>query len=233
MSDPTSPAAVKVALVDIDGTLLDSNHAHALAWVEVLRRHGHEQPYDKLRTAIGKGGDKVLGELVGIDDEGEEGQRISKERREIFAKEHLPSLQPTHGARALLERLQAENIRVVIATSAGGDELKGLLRQAGVEDLIDTAASSSDAEQSKPDPDIVTAALKKAGVEATEAVMLGDTPYDIQAARAAGVGTIALRSGGWWDDAALEGALAIYTDPAELLERFEQSPFRATGTALA
>jgi phosphoglycolate phosphatase-like HAD superfamily hydrolase len=98
--------------------------------------------------------------------------------------------------------------------------LNGLLEQAGLADLIDVPATADDAEKSKPDPDIVQAALAKTGIEAHQAIMLGDTPYDIQAARAEGVGTVALRCGGWWKDVDLAGAIGIYDDPAELLSRW-------------
>jgi phosphoglycolate phosphatase-like HAD superfamily hydrolase len=113
----------------------------------------------------------------------------------------------------------ADGLVLVVATSAG-DELGALLKQAGLADLIEVAATSDDAEKSKPDADIVQAALAKAGIGAHQAIMLGDTPYDIQAARSAGVGTVALRCGGWWKDADLAGAIGIYDDPADLLSRW-------------
>ena len=119
----------------------------------------------------------------------------------------------------MLERMLADGLILVVATSAG-DELSALLKQAGLADLIEVAATSDDAEKSKPDADIVQAALAKAGIEAHHAIMLGDTPYDIQAASAAGVGTVALRSGGSWKDPDLAGAIGIYDDPADLLSRW-------------
>ena len=119
--------------------------------------------------------------------------------------------------------LRDDGFRLVIATSASGEELQGLLEQAGVDDLIHEAASSSDADHSKPDPDIVVAALQKAGVAPDAAVMLGDTPYDIESAGKAGVRTIAFRCGGRWGDDAFEGAAAIYDDPAGLLAAIDDS----------
>jgi phosphoglycolate phosphatase-like HAD superfamily hydrolase len=112
----------------------------------------------------------------------------------------------------------------VVATSAGADELALLLRQAQVDDLIEQATTSDEAGRSKPDPDIVCAALAKGGLRPEAAIMLGDTPYDIEAAARAGVASIAFRCGGWWDDRALAGALAIYDDPAALLADFDRSP---------
>ncbi len=209
-------AMPKAVLIDVDGTLLDSNDAHARAWVDVLREHGHDVPFERVRALIGKGGDKLLAEVVGFDDTTDEGQRLSTERRERFAHAYLPTCRPTRGARALLEAIRDRGWKRVIATSASGEELDALLKQAGVDDLVDDATTSSDADDSKPDPDIVESALRKAGASADEVVMLGDTPYDVESAGKAGVATIALRCGGWWTDDAFAGAAAIYDDPAAL-----------------
>lgn len=214
-----NPTPFKAVLLDVDGTLLNSNDAHARSWVEVLERHGHSCAYSRVRALIGKGGDKLLPELVGIGPGDRAYAQISDERTALFLARYLPGLSPTRGARSLVERMRADGLVLVVATSAG-DELCALLEQARVADLIEVAATSEDAEKSKPDPDIVQAALAKAGVEAHQAIMLGDTPYDIQAARGAGVGTVVLRCGGWWKDADLAGAIGIYNDPADLLSRW-------------
>ena len=219
----TSPTR-KAVLIDVDGTLLDSNDAHANAWVEVLTRAGYDAPYDRIRSLIGKGGDKLLEEAVGVDEDSDEGERLSEERVAVVRDRFLKSLRPTTGARALLERLRDDGVQLIVATSATGEELRGLLKQADVADLIDASSTSQDADASKPDPDIVVAALRKAGVDAKDAVMLGDTPYDIESARKAGVDTIVFRCGGFWDDAALGDAVAIYDDPGSLLNALEGSP---------
>jgi HAD superfamily hydrolase (TIGR01509 family) len=211
--------AVRAVLLDVDGTLLDSNDAHARSWVEVFVRHGMPIGFERVRALIGKGGDKLLPELTGIDADSPRGKELSAERRKLFLEKFLPTLRPTRGARALIQQLKAKGVSVVIATSANGKELAALLRQAGVDDLIERATSSDDG-ASKPDPDIVRAALEEAKVAAEDAVMVGDTPYDIEAAKRAGMRTIALRCGGWWDDAALGGAVAIYDDPAALALSF-------------
>ncbi len=217
-------APTEAVLLDIDGTLLDSNDAHARSWADVFSRHGLPPTFEQVRPLIGKGGDKLLAELVGVDHESLQGKQLGDERRELFLKQYLPRLKPTPGARELVQRLRDDGIKVVIATSAKGQELQALLRQAGVEDLIEEATTSDDAEQSKPDPDIVHAALQRARVQPVEAMMVGDTPYDVEAARAAGVDTIALRCGGWWDDAALAGAVALYDHPAALVRAWQASP---------
>ena len=216
----------RAALLDVDGTLLDSNDAHASAWVDVLREEGIEVEQARVRRMIGMGGDKVLPELTGIEKESPRGERISERRSAIFRERYLPTLGPFPGARALLERLRAEGWTLTIATSAAEDELQGLLERAGVADLVRRRTTSDDAENSKPDPDIVEAALERAGATAAEAIMLGDPPYDVEAALRAGVRVIALRSGGW-DDASLRGAIAIYDDTADLLTRFDRSPYAA------
>jgi phosphoglycolate phosphatase-like HAD superfamily hydrolase len=215
---------LKAILLDIDGTLIDSNDAHARCWVEALQMHRRPVSYEQVRPLIGKGGDRLLHELVGIDDASVEGIRIAEDRKEIFQRAYLPALKPTMGTRALLQWLKGNQLLLVVATSAGPEEVGALLRQAGVADLIDCTASSGDAEDTKPAPDIVQSALGLAGVKACEAILIGDTPYDIQAAAAAQVDTLAVRCGDWWNDDELRGAICIYDDPADLLKRIEVSP---------
>jgi HAD superfamily hydrolase (TIGR01509 family) len=215
-------ASLRVALLDIDGTLIYSNDAHARAWVAAFARYGYVVPFEQVRPLIGKGGDKLIPELTGLDPHSVEGKLISAARAELFRRE-LPSLRPTPGARALLVRMLDQGLELVVATSAKADEVTALLQQAGVADLIHAASSADDAESSKPDPDIVQAALRKTGRHPSEAVLLGDTPYDIEAATRARVPAIALRSGGW-TDASLAGAIAIYDDPADLLNHYDESP---------
>lgn len=205
-------------LLDIDGTLVDSNGAHAAAWSDAFAAHGRHHPPEQIRPLIGKGGDKLLRELASLDHESGEGEEISEARAEIFKRRYLPTLQPTAGAARLVAWLIESRRKVVIATSAQADEVKALLAICGGEVLADDATTSDDADRSKPDPDIVVAALKKSGATADKAIMIGDTPYDIEAAGRAGIATVALRCGGW-DDTSLAGAVAIFQDPQELLER--------------
>jgi phosphoglycolate phosphatase-like HAD superfamily hydrolase len=229
---PRAPGpALRTILLDIDGTLIDSNDAHARAWVDALRTHGYVVPFEEVRPLIGMGGDKLVPELTGLDPESGEAKRLGETRSKLFLERELPTLRPTTGARALLEHLTWLGMELVVATSAKSSEVQALLEQAGVADLIPLASSSSDADRSKPDPDIVQAALRKSGSLAAQSVMVGDTPYDIEAAGRAKVPSIALRCGGWWDDTALRGATAIYDDPAGLLERFDESPIGSAVSA--
>lgn len=217
-------AKPKAVILDVDGTLIDSNDAHARAYVEAGEEMGVEISYDVVRPLIGMGGDKLLPRAAGIEEESDEGQRLTERKKEIFSERHLPRLEATPGARELLHRLRDDGMKLVVATSAKRDTLEGLLERAGIADLIQDSTSSSDAEESKPAPDIVAAALEQTGFPAEEVVMLGDTPYDVEAAERAGVRIVAVRTGGW-DDEALGGALEVYDDPAQVLARYEESVF--------
>jgi HAD superfamily hydrolase (TIGR01509 family) len=214
---------IRAVILDVDGTLLDSNDAHARAFVEAGAELGHEADFQTVRRLIGKGGDKLIPEAFGFSQESGEGQALDERKKQIFAERYLPHLEATPGARSLLEALREQGLELVVATSAGGDEVDGLLEQAGLDDLVQAATSSSDAEDSKPDPDIVEAALEKTGCSADQVVMLGDTPYDVEAATRAGIAIVAVRCGGW-GDADLAGAVAVYDDPAALLAPLGESP---------
>jgi HAD superfamily hydrolase (TIGR01509 family) len=215
--------SIKAVLLDIDGTLIDSNDAHTRAWVQTLQRHGRSVSYEQIRSLIGKGSDKVFAEVLGIESDSVLAKHITKDRTELLLTSFIPNLDPTPSARLLVQRMKSEGLRLVIASSSG-EELPALLAQAGLQDLLDTAVSSDEVKESKPDGDIIEVALRKAGVPPTQAVMVGDTPYDIAAAKAAGVKCIALRCGGYWDDAALSEAAAIFDDPATLLRDWAESP---------
>lgn len=217
---------VKAVLLDIDGTLVDSNDAHAEAWVDVLSNFGYAPRFSEVRRLIGKGGDKLLPEVTRVESTTTLGKLISEQRTERFLKRYAPRLKPFPQARELLERLRADGYRLVTATSANAEELGVLLRIAGIEDLIYERTSASDAKDSKPDPDIVKAALTNAECDPERALFLGDTPYDVEAALKAKVRVVALRSGGW-NDAELEGASAVYDSVADLLHRYDASPFAA------
>ncbi|HUQ19477.1 MAG TPA: HAD family hydrolase [Gemmatimonadaceae bacterium] len=217
-------------LFDIDGTLIDSNGAHARSWVETLAEAGYEVPFDVIWPMIGMGGDKLLPTASGIESDSAIGERLTKRRWEIFQKKYLPSLRPMPGARDLVERMKGDGLRLVIATSAGGDELDELLEIAGVGDLMDARATSSDAKASKPDPDIVQAAVRASRIQPENLIMLGDTPYDVQAAIGAHVNLVGLLCGGW-TALELSGATAVYDDPADLLRWYDRSPLSVDALA--
>lgn len=219
---------IKGVLLDIDGTLVLSNDAHAKSWVGALAKFGYHVEYSAVRPLIGMGSDKLLPQLVeGLDSESNHGKKISKVREEIFLKEYAKDLKPTPGSRALVAKFKDAGLKLMAASSAGSQTLKCLLKAAQVDDLLTQATTSDDAGKSKPDPDIVHAALEKINLDPTDVLMVGDTPYDIEAAGRAGVQVVAVRCGGW-KDKNLEGAIAIYDDPADILAQFETSPFAMT-----
>lgn len=213
---------LKGVIFDIDGTLVDSNDAHAQSWVDTFAEAGYEVPFDAVRPLIGMGADKLLPQTVAIRHDSEEGKKLTKRRSEIFRERYLPKLRPLEGSRELVKRIKSEGLKAIVATSAKDEELKGLLKAARVEDLMEEKATASDAKRSKPDPDIVEAAIAESDIPAENLVMIGDTPYDVEAAAKADVRTIAFRSGGWTDES-LRGAVEIYDGPADLLARYESS----------
>jgi HAD superfamily hydrolase (TIGR01509 family) len=215
---------IEGVLLDVDGTLIDSNDAHARSWSEALREFGRDVPPAKVRPLIGMGGDKLIPRFLGVDADSETGKRFAKRRGQIFRDRYVPHLRLTRGAKDLVKRLRDEGLTLIIATSAAESELETMLKQVGLDDLIEKKTSSRDVESSKPDPDIVHAALEKANLSPKNAIMLGDTPYDVEAASKAYVATVALLCGGWTADA-LAGALAIYQDPADIVRHFTSSPF--------
>ncbi|QEH34865.1 Phosphoglycolate phosphatase [Aquisphaera giovannonii] len=215
--------SVRGVLLDMDGTLVDSNDAHARSWEKAFSEFGVDASYEEIRARIGKGGDKMVGEIAGWSYESPEGKRLSERRQEIFLKEYLPTIQAFPKAQELLARMHEAGLKLVIATSGKDVELKPLMFRCGADRYIEEKTTSDDAKESKPDPDIVHAALERIGLPADQVVLLGDTPFDIQAAGDAGVRTIALKSGGWGPDG-LVGAIAIYEDAADLLAHFDESP---------
>ena len=213
---------LKGVIFDVDGTLVDSNDAHAQSWVDTFREAGYDVPFDKVRPLIGMGGDKLLPDTIGISRDSDEGKKLGERRGKIFSSKYLPHLQPLPGARELVLRVKRDGLKAIVATSAKDKELKGLLKAAHVEDLMEEKATASDAKHSKPDPDIVRAAIEESDISPQHLVMIGDTPYDVEAAGKARVRTIAFLSGGWTKED-LKGAIEVYDGPADLLAHYESS----------
>jgi HAD superfamily hydrolase (TIGR01509 family) len=215
-------------ILDVDGTLVDSNHAHAQSWVDAFAEHGITVAYEDVRRSIGMGGDKLMPSVAGVEEDSPEGQRIAARRAEMFKEVWLPRLRAFPRTRELLQRFRDEGLTIAVASSAKKEELEPLLERAGVADLLKKRTSSDDASSSKPDPDIVHAALKATNCAAERAVMLGDTPYDVEAAHRAGVHAVAFECGGWSRDE-LPGAEEVYADAADLLSKYETSIFARIG----
>jgi len=212
--------AIRAVIFDVDGTLVDSNDGHARAWVDALAEAGYQVPFERIRPLIGMGGDKVLPLVAGLSSDDAKG--IAERRDAIFAERYLPQVRPLPGAHDLLRRLYTEGFRLAVASSSKKDLLERLLKLVGAEDVFEVTTSSDDVDSSKPDPDVVHVALERLREPAADVVMIGDTPYDIEAAGRARVRAIAFRSGGW-KDSDLRDAIEIYDGPLDLLQHFDAS----------
>jgi HAD superfamily hydrolase (TIGR01509 family) len=210
------------ALFDVDGTLIDSNGAHAETWAQAFRDHGVQVAAVDIRPLIGMGGDKLIPAVAHVSADSPLGKVVSAGKKALFA-ELLKTLRPTPGARALIEFLRDQGVDLVVATSADDREMTALLEQAALADLMPQRASKNDASGSKPDPDIVHAAMARVGARPETSVLIGDTPYDIEAASRAGIPCIAFRSGGHWSDDDLGQATHLFDDPAGFLQALRQS----------
>ncbi len=216
----------EAVIFDIDGTLIDSVDLHAEGWQAALRHFGHEVPFADIRAQIGKGGDLLMAALLPEDEVRRRGDEISEYRLDLFRREYLDRVRPFPMVRELFERIRADGRRIALASSARKEELVRYKEIAGIADLLHAETSSDDAERSKPHPDIFQAALERLdGIAADRAIVVGDTPYDAEAAGKAGLRTIGLLCGGWSEaDLRKAGCIAIYRDPADLLHQYDDSP---------
>jgi len=215
-------------LFDIDGTLVDSNEQHISAWADALRAFGYEFDRQSIHEQVGKGGDNLVPSLL-PEASREEVERLGAAEGEAFKARYRSQVRPFPGAKALIERAARDGKQVVLASSASRDELKYWVKLLDVAPLLAATTSRDDVAHSKPSPDIFRAALDKiAPVQPWEAVVVGDTPYDLSAATKCGMASIAVRSGGFADDV-LKAAhpLALYDEVAALLAGYERSPLVA------
>jgi HAD superfamily hydrolase (TIGR01509 family) len=210
-------------LFDVDGTLVDTPYLHAVCWTEALRQHGHRVTSATVHRAIGMGSDKILDHLLG-DDRDREADDALRDAHLTLYKQHWGRLQPLPGAADLLRWCDGRGLRVVLASSASEEELAALCSAIGADDVVDAATSSADADESKPAPDIVEAALEQSGMHADDAVFVGDAVWDGQAAVKAGLRFVAVTCGGTSEgELADSGAVEVWRDPAHLLENVERS----------
>jgi HAD superfamily hydrolase (TIGR01549 family) len=211
----------KAAIFDVDGTLLDSVDLHALAWHEALVKFGHDVGFQQVRGQIGKGGDKLIPHFLSEDAQRDHGKEMEEWRGNRFKSEYLPLVRPFSAVPDLLRRVKDAGVRIAIASSAKKDELDKYLDIACIGDLVDVTTSSDDVEESKPAPDIFEAVLKKLGVKGRDAVAIGDTPYDAEAAGKAKLVTIGVLCGGFTEDSLRQaGCAQVYPGPAALLACF-------------
>jgi HAD superfamily hydrolase (TIGR01509 family) len=212
-----------VAILDIDGTLVDTNYHHAIAWFRAFRQHGIVLPICRIHRHIGMGGDQLIGAITDERFEEREGDSIRAAEKVLYM-ELIGEVEPMQGARQLLEEIKRRGHSVVLASSAKADEVEHYVELLDARTIADAWTTSADVEQTKPQPDLVNSALQKARADAKDAVMVGDTPWDVQAAKSAKVPTIAVRTGGFGQDELEEaGAAAVFESVAELLERIDET----------
>lgn len=217
---------IKAVIFDVDGTLIDSVDLHAQAWVEAFAHFGIVVSHADARGQIGKGGDQLLPVFLTEDRVARDGEAIESFRSDLFKRKFLSQVRPFPGVRALFECLRAEGMAIALASSGKAEEVAHYQELLGITDLVDVTTTSDDAERSKPYPDIFEAALAKlAPVRASEAIVVGDTPYDAQAAKAAGLATIGVLCGGFpAADLRAAGCAALYQDAQWLRDGFADSP---------
>ena len=215
--------AVGAALLDVDGTLIDSNYQHALAWFRAFREHGFVLPVWRIHRAIGMGGDQLVPALLGKDVDEKQGDEIRDTRGPIY-KELMPEVQPLEGAHELIADLKERGLTIVLASSSPEDDLEHYLEVLDARDLADAWTTEEDVEATKPAPDLVRAALGKAGTD--DAAMIGDTRWDVEAAGKAGIETVCLMTGGWSEQELRDaGAVAVFESVDDLRKRLAETPF--------
>jgi phosphoglycolate phosphatase-like HAD superfamily hydrolase len=221
----TKVSAIKPAAVifDVDGTLIDSVDFHAKAWADAFEEFGCDVPFERVRRQIGKGGDKLMPVFLTKAQIKRFGDDLETFRGDHFKRRYLPLLRPFAGVRGLFERLIADGVQIALASSAKPDELEFYKQVAEIADLLDAVVSSDDVAESKPAPDIVHAALRKLGDARKDAIlMIGDTPYDAQAAVRAGLQCIGVLCGGFASSSLTKGGCsAVYRSPSNILVNYD------------
>jgi HAD superfamily hydrolase (TIGR01549 family) len=217
---------IGAAIFDIDGTLVDSVDLHARSWQVAFEKFGKSLPFDVIRRQIGKGADQLLPVFLSPSELEKFGSDLERYRSELFKKDYLARVKAFPGVRALFQKIASDGKRLALASSAKEDELATYKKIAQIDDLIETETSSDDVDRSKPHPDVFAVALKRLGaIGPNEALVVGDTPYDAEAAGTLSLRAVGLLCGGW-SETELRGAgcIAVYRDPADLLSRYNDSP---------
>lgn len=222
-----SPSGVRLGvLFDVDGTLVDTNYHHTMAWWQAFRRFGHDVPLSRIHRAVGMGGDKLIAHLLGDDRDTDQDEELDSTHGAVFAT-HWPELRAFDGATDIIRRCVDDGLIVVLASSASQQDVAVARKIIDADDAITAATSSEDAESTKPSPDILQAALDAGDLEATNVVFIGDSVWDVIAASKLNIPTIALTSGGT-SEAELRdaGAVTVYRDIRELLEACDSGAIR-------
>jgi HAD superfamily hydrolase (TIGR01509 family) len=216
---------IRGAIFDLDGTLVDSNEFHVVAWRETFRHFGKEIPLERLREQVGKGGDQYLPVFLDKREMRELGEKADKFHGDVFKKKYLSQVKPFPRVRELFKRLRADGKKIALASSGKDAEVRHYQKLLGIEKLVDCMTTSDHVVHSKPYADVFIAALNLLGLTASEAIAIGDTPYDVEAAKKIELPVIGVLCGGFSEEMLRdEGAVAIYRDPADLLENYYRSP---------
>jgi HAD superfamily hydrolase (TIGR01509 family) len=215
------------AIFDIDGTLIDSVDLHAWAWHDAFEHFGHDVSFEEARSQIGKGGDNLLPVFLSEADLEDHGKELEAWRGEHFKASYLRMIRPFAAVPELVQALRDRGMKIAVGSSAKKDELKVYMDLAGIAELVDVTVSSEDVDQSKPAPDVFEVALQKLDVGADQAIVIGDSPYDAEAAAKTGIRSIGVLSGAFPEQSLRDaGCIAVYPGPAGLLANLDTSPFR-------
>src|ERR1043166_277603 len=217
---------VEAVIFDIDGTIVDSVDLHMKVWKAALEKFGKNISFDEIRPQIGKGEDQIISVFFSKEEAEEVAEELEKYRSNLFRNEYLPTVEAFPKVRQLFERIKQDNKLIELASSAKKDELEIYKRIAAIGDLVDFETASNEAKRSKPFPDIFQAALKKLDhIQPERVIAIGDTRYDAEAAAKANLRTVGFLSGGSTEEELRQaGCVALYRNPADLLERYEESP---------
>jgi HAD superfamily hydrolase (TIGR01549 family) len=215
---------IKAVIFDIDGTLIDSNAAHAESFVKAFKKFGKTVPLEELKCLIGMGAGDILEKYLDKSEIEEFGEDLKEYRKEIFLKDFLPEIKVFPKTRELFEKLKAEEKQTALASSAGEDELKEYKKLLNLKDLIEEETNADDAEEAKPEPDIFLAAFDKLkNIKKENVLIIGDTPFDAEAATKANLKIIGVLSGGWTREKLIEtGCAEVYRDVAEIFDNYEK-----------
>jgi len=215
----------EAVIFDIDGTLVDSVDLHAQAWQETFRHFGREVPFPVLRHQIGRGADQLLPLFFSSEELESFGKELEKHRSGLYKRLYLPDVKAFPKVRELFERIKSDGKLIALASSSAKEEADYYKHLANIEDLVEAEVCSEDVENSKPAPDVFTVALRRIGRDSHDVLVVGDTPYDAEAAAKSNLRSLGALCGGFAEQELLDaGTIAIFRDPEHLLERYDNSP---------
>jgi HAD superfamily hydrolase (TIGR01549 family) len=215
----------EAVIFDIDGTLVDSVDLHAQAWQETFRHFGREVPFPVLRHQIGRGADQLLPLFFSSEELESFGKELEKHRSGLYKRLYLPDVKAFPKVRELFERIKSDGKLIALASSSAKEEADYYKHLANIEDLVEAEVCSEDVENSKPAPDVFTVALRRIGRDSHDVLVVGDTPYDAEAAAKSNLRSVGVLCGGFAEQELLDaGTIAIFRDPEHLLARYDNSP---------